>query len=81
MESPKRYSPVLVSLHWLIALLVFVNIYLGLFVFEPALRGGGFRIPESTLAIHMAVGIGILVLIVLRFFVRMGSKKPAPAGT
>lgn len=79
-EAPKRYHPLLVTLHWLIVLLVFVNLYIGLFVFEPMLRGGGaFRIPKSTLAIHMAVGITILILIVVRFFVRTGTKKPAAA--
>ena len=47
MEAPKRYHPVLVTLHWLIVLLVFTNLYLGLFIFEPLLRGGGaFRIPD-----------------------------------
>lgn len=81
MDTPKRYSSLLVTLHWLIALLVFTNLYLGLFVIEPALRGGGFRIPESTIAIHMVVGISILVLIIVRFLVRVGSKKPAPAGS
>ncbi len=80
MDTPKRYHPVLVTLHWLIVLLVFTNLYLGLFIFEPLLRGGGaFRIPESTLAIHMAVGILVLILIVVRFFVRTGTKKPEAA--
>ncbi len=80
MDAPKRYHPVLVTLHWLIVLLVFTNLYLGLFIFEPLLRGGGaFRIPESLLAIHMAVGIAVLVLIVVRFFVRTGTKKPEAA--
>jgi cytochrome b561 len=80
MDTPKRYHPLLVTLHWLIVLLVFTNLYLGLFIFEPLLRGGGaFRIPESALAIHMAVGITVLVLIVVRFFVRTGTKKPEAA--
>jgi cytochrome b561 len=76
----KRYHPLLVTLHWLIVLLVFTDLYLGLFVFRPLLQeGGAFRIPESELAIHMAVGIAILVLIVVRFFVRTGTRKPAAA--
>ena len=79
-QTPKRYHPLLVTLHWLIVLLVFTDLYLGLFVFRPLLQGGGaFRIPESDLAIHMAVGISILVLIVVRFFVRIGTTKPAAA--
>ena len=80
MDAPKRYHPALVTLHWLIVLLVFTNLYLGIYIFEPLIRGGGaFRIPEMLLAIHMATGIAILVLIVVRFFVRTGTRKPAPA--
>jgi cytochrome b561 len=79
-EPPKRYHPLLVTLHWLIVLLVFTDLYLGLFVFKPLIQeGGALRIPESALAIHMAVGIAILVLIVVRFFVRTSTKKPAAA--
>ena len=82
MESVKRYHPVLVTLHWLVALLVFVNLFLGLFEIEPQLRGGGaFRIPESIVAIHMAVGITILALIIVRFFTRLGTRKPAAASS
>ena len=67
-EAPKRYHPLLVTLHWLIVLLVFTDLYLGLFVIKPLLQGGGaFRIPESVLAIHIAVGIAIPVLIVVTF--------------
>src|SRR5215467_5481106 len=79
--KPKRYHPALVTLHWLVAVLVLVNLYLGLFDLRPALlRGrGGFQIPTSTLAVHMATGIAILVLVVLRFIVRSTSKRPADA--
>ncbi|MGZ6317130.1 MAG: cytochrome b [Anaerolineales bacterium] len=79
VESPKRYHPALVTLHWLIVLLVFTNLFIGLFEFEPALRGGGFRVPESLIAIHIAVGLAILILLVVRFIVRVRSRKPAPA--
>ncbi len=79
-ETPKRYHPALVSLHWLIVILVLINLYIGLFEFEPLIRSGGaFRIPEPLLALHMAVGISILVLLVVRFIIRLTSKKPAPA--
>lgn len=76
METPKRYHPVLVTLHWLIVLLVFANLFLAFFEIEPQLRGGGFRVPEAIVTIHMAVGIAILVLLVIRLFVRIGSAKP-----
>ena len=79
MESPKRYHPLLVTLHWLVALLVFTDLYLGLFQIRPQLQGGGFRVSESLLKIHMAVGVTILTLIVIRFIVRFAFKRPAPA--
>ena len=82
-ETPKRYHPALVTLHWLIVVLVLINLFIGLFVFEPALRRGGggaaFRIPESLIAIHIAVGLSILILLVVRFIIRLRSRKPAPA--
>jgi cytochrome b561 len=79
METPKRYHPALVSLHWLVAVLVFTNLYLGLFQIRPQLQRGGFRISESIVNIHMAVGVTILVLIVIRFILRFALKRPAPA--
>ena len=79
-QTPKRYHPALVTLHWVIVLLVFTNLFIGLFEFEPALRSGGaFRIPEGLLAFHMAVGITILVLLIVRFIVRLSTPRPAPA--
>ena len=81
-QSPKHYHPALVTLHWLIVLLVFTNLFIGLFEFEPALRAGGgaaFRIPEPLIALHIAVGLSILVLLVVRFVIRLRSRKPAPA--
>jgi len=79
MEPPKRYHPALVTLHWLVALLVFTDLYIGLFQIRPQLQGGGFRVSDSLVKIHMAVGVTILVLLVIRFIIRLASKKPAPA--
>jgi cytochrome b561 len=80
MESPKRYHPALVTLHWLVALLVFVNLYLGIITFEN--RGGGpgnFQAMNPLVAIHMMVGITLIVLLTVRFVVRMKTSKPAEA--
>jgi cytochrome b561 len=80
MELPRRYHPALVTLHWLMALLVFVNLYLGIFIFED--RGGGRRDSQDMnfyIAIHMLVGLTILALLVVRFILRIGTRKPAPA--
>ncbi len=81
MDTPKRYHPALVTLHWLIALFVFVELYIGYFYIRPILLsgGGGVRGTDPILKIHMAVGIAILVLLVVRFIIRLASRKPAPA--
>jgi cytochrome b561 len=78
MQSSKRYHPALVTMHWLIALLVFINLYLGIVVFEN--RGGGpegFQNPLVT--IHMAVGVSIIVLLIVRFILRVRTNRPVDA--
>ena len=77
METPKRYHPLLVTLHWLVVLLVSLNLYLGLFILGQP--GGGFEQSRTSVAIHMATGLTILSLIIVRFVVRLRSKKPAEA--
>ncbi len=79
METPKRYHPALVTLHWLVAILVFTNLYLGLFVIRPQLQGGGFRVSESIVNIHMAVGVAILAFLVVRLIIRFAFNRPASA--
>jgi len=82
MQSSKRYHPALVTMHWLIALLIFVNLYLGIVVFEN--RGGGpgdFQAINPLVRIHMAVGVTILVLLIVRFILRVRTNRPAEATT
>jgi cytochrome b561 len=77
MDTPKRYHPALVTLHWLVVILVSLNLYLGLFVFTN--RSLGFRVSNQYTPLHMAAGIAILALVIVRFFVRMGAKRPEEA--
>ncbi|MGA7193063.1 MAG: cytochrome b/b6 domain-containing protein [Anaerolineales bacterium] len=81
MDTPKRYHPVLVTLHWLVALLVFTDLYIGYFYIRPILMRGRGGVPgtDLILKIHMAAGLLILLLIVARFIVRLSTRKPAPA--
>jgi cytochrome b561 len=83
MESSKRYHPALVTMHWLMALLVFANLYLGIVVFEN--RGGGgpgnFQANNSLVMVHMIVGITIIVLLILRFILRVSTNRPVDATT
>ena len=78
MDSPKRYHPVLVTLHWLMAILVLFNLYFGLFVVMDLRNIAQL---DSNLAIHMTVGIIILLLLLIRFIVRLRTKKPETAWT
>ena len=65
MDQPKRYHPIHVTLHWLVVLGVFFNLYLGIFVFSQR-RRGGFQWEN----IHAIVGITILVLFLVRLVMR-----------
>ena len=80
MDSPKRYHPVHVTLHWLIALGVFINLYLGIFVFSQRGRGG-FRVGLLLQPIHIIVGITILTLLLIRLVMRFTVKRPSDATT
>lgn len=76
-NSPERYHPLLVTLHWIMVILVFT-----LFVVGKSMS----RLPNDAeklipLALHMSVGILTLVVIVFRFVMRMRLPKPAHAST
>ena len=76
-NSPTRYHPLQVTLHWLIVVLVFAA-----FVIGKSMSGQ----PNDTaklapLAIHMTIGILTLIVIVVRFVARMKLSKPAYAST
>jgi cytochrome b561 len=73
LETPKRYHPLLVTLHWLVGILVLLNLFIGKFVFPDQ------DYPELAAAVHMAAGISVLALIIVRFFVRLRFPRPAEA--
>jgi len=78
MNAPKRYHPVHVTLHWLVALGVLGNIYHGIFVFpQQGMSGFLFGIPLQTF--HMANGIAILVFMLTRLVLRYALTRPADA--
>ena len=72
-----RYQPILVALHWLLALMIIGLLNLGFFALA--------NIPNSDpkkldiLVWHMTGGMFVLVLMILRFIVRMWSARPATA--
>lgn len=75
----KRYHPALVSLHWLVAFLIFTTL---LFAGEEG--EGGFALSFGNfppMGIHMILGITTLGLLIVRLFVRWFTKHPDWAST
>jgi len=72
-QTPKRYSPLWVTLHWVIALLIFVTFYLGISTEDiPLAEEAGI------LRWHMPLGITVLLLMIVRFVVRWRTPRPEP---
>ncbi len=72
----KRYHPFLVSLHWILAIAIGAWLLMG----SNTLSEMSNADPEKTgsLKVHMAVGIGILVFMLVRLVVRIRSAKLPP---
>ena len=71
-NSPKRYHPLQITLHWLVVLLVFVA-----FVIGKSMSGQPNDDTKLTpLALHMAVGIITFLIIIYRFVMRQRLPKP-----
>jgi cytochrome b561 len=73
-----RYGTVAMTLHWLIAALVLINIYLGL-SFDYYQKGDAALF--QVLQIHKSIGLTVLVLSILRLLWRLVNPvPPLPAG-
>ena len=82
MEEPRRYHPLHVTLHWLIAIGIFINLYLGIIVFEHHDESqASLKAQNILLIIHMAVGVTILLLLLIRLVMRFTVKRPPEATT
>ena len=77
--SVARYHPVLVALHWLIALLILGALGVGFFVLAAMPNSDPAKI--DVLRVHMIVGFAILLLMLVRLPVRLASAHPPKAGT
>jgi cytochrome b561 len=73
-QSPTRYSPFAVTLHWLTVILMF-----GAVMLVPE-EEGGFR-NASPIDIHMVFGALLAIVLIARLIVRFTSKRPAWAST
>lgn len=79
MVQVSRYHPVLVVLHWLLALLIIAALTLGAVVMVKIPNTDPMKI--EALRSHMAGGILILVLMLVRLFIRTRTARPQPATT
>lgn len=73
-----RYHPALVALHWLLAALILFSLAMGTLSLKEIPNAS----PDKVFALrgHMVLGIAILVLMAVRFAVRLGTARPLPAG-
>jgi cytochrome b561 len=74
-----RYHPLLVVLHWLLALMIIGMLIAGFLVLDPMQNAN----PNKTriLLLHMSGGMLILALMLIRLVVRWRSARPTPATT
>ena len=72
-----RYTTIAIALHWLIALLIFCNFPLGLYLEELALSPSKLKL----LSYHKWVGVTIFLLVVLRLVWRATHVPPPLAAT
>ncbi len=79
MKQMARYHPLLVALHWLLAILIIAALLAGFFLLAAMPNSDPQKI--RVLLVHMTAGIAILALMVVRFIVRMLTSRPAPATT
>lgn len=73
---PKRYHPLLVVFHWVIAFLIVLMLLIG---FTQLGNTPNDDAKIRLLGLHMPIGISILILTIIRLFVRFFTKKPEPA--
>lgn len=76
-NTPKRYHPIHVAIHWLMALLVILTLGVGKFVM-PGIDPTDPQKPMM-LQFHAYIGGAIAVLLIVRLILRFTQKRPAPA--
>jgi cytochrome b561 len=74
-----RYQPVLVALHWLLAMMIIGLLCLGFFVLANMPNTDPKKL--EILVWHMSGGMLVLVLMILRVIIRVWSARPATATT
>lgn len=73
----RRYHPLLVTLHWLLAAMIIGGLIMGGTVLAETPNSDPYKI--TSLTMHMSLGILILVLMIVRLIVRVTTAKPPHA--
>jgi cytochrome b561 len=79
LAQVSRYHPLLVALHWVLAVLIIAALALGALVMVKIPNTDPMKI--EALRSHMAGGSVILLLMLIRLFVRARTTHPAAAST
>src|SRR5262249_22366543 len=79
MKQIPRYHPLLVALHWVLAVLIIAELAVGFFGLAATRSSEPEKI--GILRLHMMGGVLILALRVFRFIVRMRTSRPPAATT
>ncbi|MCW8930821.1 MAG: cytochrome b/b6 domain-containing protein [Gammaproteobacteria bacterium] len=69
-----RYHPILVALHWLIAIMIFIGLFMGSNVLSETANTEPQKL--FYLKMHMSAGLLILLLMTIRLGVRLFTSKP-----
>ncbi len=77
--NPARYHPLLVVLHWLLAVLIILALAGGMLQLQHIPNSSPDKI--GALRGHMIMGVVILALTLVRMAVRFLTRRPAPAST
>lgn len=78
MTAVRRYHAVLVTLHWLLAVMITASLIVG---FTQLFMSNTDPRKLKVLLVHMAGGMVILALMTVRLIVRWRTTRPAPATT
>jgi cytochrome b561 len=79
MTLVSRYHPLLVALHWILAVLIIAALVLGALVMVKIPNTDPMKV--EALRSHMIGGALILVLMLVRLVVRIRTEHPAPPST
>ena len=80
-SNPKRYHPALITLHWVVAILIFATALLAMGGEGEGRRGGATFGGFPILGIHMILGITVLILVIVRLLIRWRTQRPGWATT